>query len=67
MILLTFLLLWSCFEVMRDVRGNDGLMVKIVAVLVIKKIVAVLFKGFMPYFCCFPSFMLQKWWIFSVG
>jgi hypothetical protein len=35
---------------MRDVRGNDGLMVKIVAVLVIKKIVAVLFKGFYAIF-----------------
>lgn len=44
MILLTFLLLWRCFEVTRDVRENDGLMVKIVAVLIIRKIVVSFLK-----------------------
>ena len=44
---------------MRDVRENDGLMVKIVAVLIMRKINVVSFlRGFIPYFCCFPSCML---------
>lgn len=47
MILLTFVLLWRCYEVTRDVRENDGLMVKIVAVLIIRKIVVSFLRGFM--------------------